>query len=29
MRGVGRALGGCWEGVERASGEGWAWESDL
>ena len=22
MRGVWRALGGCWEGVERASGEG-------
>ena len=23
--------GGCWEGVGRAlaSGEGWAWESDL
>ena len=29
--GVGRALGGRWEGVGRAlaSGEGWAWESDL
>ena len=29
--GVGRALGGRWEGVGRvlARGEGWAWESDL
>ena len=29
--GVGRALGGRWESVGRAlaSGEGWAWESDL
>ena len=28
--GVG-ALGGCWEGIGKAlaSGEGWAWESDL
>ena len=28
---VGRALEGRWEGVGRAlaSGEGWAWESDL
>ena len=25
------ALGGCWEGIGKAlaSGEGWAWESDL
>ena len=28
---MGRVLGGRWEGVGRAlaSGEGWAWESDL
>ena len=30
VRGVGRALGGRWEGVGLASGEGRAaWESDL
>ena len=31
MEGDGGGCGGCWEGVGRAlaSGEGWAWESDL
>ena len=31
LGGVGRALGGRWEGVGRAlvGGEGWVWESDL
>ena len=27
--GAGRALGGRWEGVGAAGGEGWGWESDL
>ena len=29
--GVGRVLGGRWEGVGRTleGGEGWGWESDL
>ena len=31
MKGDGGGCGGRWEGIGRAlaSGEGWAWESDL